>query len=292
MPVDNKTEALLTALRKKTDTELDALLAAALKAEDDTEKGEDYVSAIMEVIGERENRNTVSQAEIDAAWEDMKQRISAIEPADTGTAPAPAPAQSSSDKHARNMSKSSRLSRCCAAAAALLLVFYGTAYALGFNVFQAIADWTAQQFGFVSVGEPDVEPPEEDPFRNLRLMLEEKCDIPGVPTWAPEGTTEIETVSVTSRSDRTTLRCGYKSGDMEFTVHIVIYDSRPDNYTTTYQKEDVEPYPYDAGGITHYLMGNNKQRSAAWSNDRLEGHIQGTLSLNDLEKMIDSIYAE
>ncbi len=291
MPVDNKTEALLTALRKKTDAELDALLAAALKAKDDTEEGEDYVPAIMEVIGERENRNTVSQAEIDAAWEDMKQRISAIEPADTGTAPAPAPAQPSSDKHARNMSKSSRLSRCCAAAAALLLVFCGTAYALGFNVFQAIADWTTQQFGFVSVGDHDSDP-KNDPLWDLRLMLADICDIPGVPKWVPEGAKANESVSIAERPERITLRCSYTAKDSVFTVRIVVYDSVAENRTTTYQKEDSDPYPYEAGGITHYLMDNNEQRSAAWSNGQLEGHIQGTFSLKDLEKMIDSIYTE
>ncbi len=290
MPVDNKTEALLTALRKKTDAELDALLAAALKAKDDTEEGEDYVPAIMEVIGERENRNTVSQAELDAAWEDMKQRISAIEPADTGTAPAPAPAQSSSDKHARNMSKSSRLSRCCAAAAALLLVFCGTAYALGFNVFQAIADWTAQQFGFVSVGDHDVE--DEGPFWGLRLMLEEICDIPGIPTWAPEGTIANQDIKIEDRSNRVVIQCGYEANGHEFTIRFVVYDSLSEDRTTTYQKEESDPQHYEAGGITHHLMDNGKQCSAAWSNDRLEGHIQGTLSLDDLEKMIDSIYAE
>ena len=45
-------------------------------------------------------------------------------------------------------------------------------------------------------------------------------------------------------------------------------------------------------GVLHYLMKNNETYSVAWTNGNIEGHIQGDLSVDDLKKMVDSIYEE
>ena len=39
-------------------------------------------------------------------------------------------------------------------------------------------------------------------------------------------------------------------------------------------------------------MSNNQNRGVAWTNGNLEGFIQGALTDEDLEKMVDSIYKE
>lgn len=289
MPVDQKAEALRAALRRKTDEELKALLAAAVMKDTDSAEDEDFVPAIMEVIGEREDGNTVSQAELDAAWEDLQKRIQKQITADTGTAKEDRPTDDLPIENSRTMSRRSRLSRYCAIAAAAVLILCGTSLAFGFNMFQAIADWTAEQFRFVTPADNDTEIG-GDPFRNLRLAVAEVCDTPGVPTWAPEGTMETDNARAEGRSDRVIIRCGYEAGDVAFSIRIVVYASAEEDSAATYQKSAAEPLLYEAGGVTHYLLENNDRRAAVWRNGNLECSIQGDLTINELERMIDSIY--
>ena len=308
MPVDKRGEALRAALRKKSQSELESLLAAAFSEEYDTVQADELAVAVMEVMCEREEDvPAMSQAELDASWEDFQRRLAADEKtaeekrepertettADAGTAKDPKPMRTSPARKSRNTPQKTRFLRLCVTAAVLAFFICGAtvASALGFNVFQAIADWTAEQFGFVRAGKEDVGS-EDDPLWSLRVIVMDKCDVPSVPTWVPEGTQAKENVSIEERSDRTIIRCGYEAQHSEFTIHIIIYNTIPEDYTGTYQKDGDGVECYEAGTVTHYLMDNNDRSSAAWTNGRLEGHIQGDLSINDLKNMIDSIYVE
>lgn len=308
MPVDKRGEALRAALRKKSQSELESLLAAAFSEEYDTVQADELAVAVMEVMCEREEDvPAMSQAELDASWEDFQRRLAADEKtaeekreperaettADAGTAKDPKPMRTSPARKSRNTPQKTRFLRLCVTAAVLAFFICGAtvASALGFDVFQAIADWTAEQFGFVRAGKEDVGS-EDDPLWSLRLAVSERCDVPCVPTWTLEGTETQENISVEERSDRTIIRCGYESEGSEFTIRIVIYDTIPEDYTSVYQKDDTDMQVYEANGVAHYLMDNNGQNSAAWTSGNLEGHIQGDLSLDNLKKMIDSIYAE
>ncbi len=312
MPVDNKGEALRAALRKKTRRELESLLAAAFSEEYDTVQGDELAMAVMEVMCEgEEGEPAMSQAELDASWEDFQRRLAAAEAkeaekaetpdekkeaettADAGTAQDPKPMHTSPAKASRNTPQKSNLLYRCAIAAVLAVVVCCISFtpAFGFNVFQAIADWTAEQFGFARAEERNTDS-EKDPFRKLRLAISERSNILGVPTWGPEGTEANQNISVEERSDRVVIRCGYETESTEFTIHIIIYSTIPEIYTGTYQKDNEGVELYEVSGVTHYLMDNNDRRSAVWTNGRLEGHIQGDLSITDLKKMIDSIYAE
>lgn len=312
MPVDKGGEALRAALRKKTRSELESLLAAAFSEEYDTAQGDELAMAVMEVMCEREeDEPAMSQAELDASWEDFQRRLAAAEAkeaekaatpeekkeaettADAGAAQDPKPMHTSPVKASRNTSHKPNLLYRCAIAAVLAVVvcFISFPPALGFNVFQAIADWTAEQFGFAGVEKGNTGA-EDDPLWNLRVATEDKCNVPGVPTWVPEGTVAKENISVVEGPDRIIIRCGYEAEDAEFTIRIVIYDTVPENYTSVYQKDDSEMQVYEVNEVPHYLMDNNGQSSAAWTSGNLEGHIQGDISLDNLKKMIDSIYAE
>lgn len=301
MPVDQKGEAMRAALRKKSMSELESLLAAAFSDEIDDRQGEALALAVLEVMEERQEADGMSDAELDAAWEDFQERIAAeaeeADPkeaekaADTGTGTEPLPMQTSSAKNPWKTPKKSRLLRrgLLAAAAAVLLCGISLSLAFGFDIFQAIANWTTEHFGFVTTAE-DGQEAAEDPFENLRLLVSSKCDVQGVPSWAPEGTELEENVSISEKTDRVTIRCGYKTESGEFTIRIVVYDAEPEDYPTIYQKDDSSIQLYKVNGITHYLMENNGSNCATWVNGPLEGYIQGEITMSDLKKMIDSIY--
>lgn len=84
----------------------------------------------------------------------------------------------------------------------------------------------------------------------------------------------------------------FSSGQGTFTIRYQIYDTIPETYVGIYQKDANQLETYNVNGISHYIMKNNETHSVAWTNGNIEGHIQGLLSVDDLKKMVDSIYEE
>ena len=172
----------------------------------------------------------------------------------------------------------------------MIVLLCGTAYAFGWNIFQALADWTAETFQFLTGTESKAA--DYGIFEYLYLSVAAETDIPAVPQWAPEGTREVEKPRVSERSDKTRIVGEYLIEDREFTIRIMIYDSLPEKYFGTYQKNDVTVEEYESGGIVHYITENIDNISAMWTNGYAEGYIQGDLSIGELKDMIDSIYGE
>ena len=299
MPVDDKRIRLRSVLAGKSTEELEELLALSFSMEDDAETDEAYITTIMEVIREREEKEADQekrQAEVDAAWREFqeyraerdREKTEAGGMADASGKFPGEPSRPQENVHTAK--KPGRVLRSCAAAAAVIVLLCGTAYAFGWNIFQALADWTAETFQFLTGTEPQMS--DHGVFENLYQSVAMETDVPTVPRWAPEGTEEVEQPRTSVRSDKTRIVGKYLIEDREFTVRITIYNEIPEIYDTIYQKNDGSAYPYEAGGITHYIVENVDNVSAMWTNNIVEGYIQGNISIAELEQMIDSIYEE
>ena len=299
MPVDDKRMRLRSVLAGKSMEELEELLAASFPMEDGAETDEAYITTIMEVIREREEKEADQkkrQAEVDAAWREFqeyraerdREKAEADGLADASGKFPGEPSRPQEKVHTAK--KPGRVLRSCAAAAAVIVLLCGTAYAFGWNIFQALADWTAETFQFLTGTESKAA--DYGIFEYLYLSVAAETDIPAVPQWAPEGTREVEKPRVSERSDKTRIVGEYLIEDREFTIRIMIYDSLPEKYFGTYQKNDVTVEEYESGGIVHYITENIDNISAMWTNGYAEGYIQGDLSIGELKDMIDSIYGE
>ena len=299
MPVDDKRIRLRSVLAGKSTEELEELLAASFPMEDSAETDEAYITTIMEVIREREGNaadKEKRQAEVDAAWRDFqayrterdREKAEADRMADASGKFTGEPSRPRGK--VPTVKKSRRAVQSCAAAAAVIVLLCGTAYAFGWNIFQALADWTAETFQFLTGTEPKAA--DYGIFEYLYLSVAAETDIPAVPQWAPEGTREVEKPRVSERSDKIRIVGKYLIEDREFTVRIMIYDSPPEKYFGTYQKNDAAVEEYESGGIVHYITQNVDNISTMWTNGCIEGHIQGSLSIEELKNMIDSIYEE
>lgn len=299
MPVDDKKIRLRSVLAGKSTEELEELLALSFSMEDGAETDEAYITTIMEVIREREEKETDQekrQAEVDAAWREF-QEYRAERDREKAEADGMADASgkfpgepSRPQEKARTAKKPGRVLRSCAAAAAVIVLLCGTAYAFGWNIFQALADWTAETFQFLTGAEPRMS--DHGVFENLYQSVAMETDVPTVPRWAPEGTGEVEQPRSSIREDRTRVVGNYLIEDREFTVRINIYNSIPENYQGLYQKNGIDVQTYEVGGVVHYITENVDNVSAMWTNGCIEGYIQGDLSIEELKFMIDSIYEE
>lgn len=299
MPVDDKKIRLRSVLAGKSTEELEELLALSFSMEDGAETDEAYITTIMEVIREREEKEADQekrQAEVDAAWREFqeyraerdREKANADGMADASGKFPGEPSRPQEKVHTAK--KPGRVLRSCAAAAAVIVLLCGTAYAFGWNIFQALADWTAETFQFLTGAE--TEEFDYSVFDRLYKSVSEETDIPSVPQWAPDGTEEVEQPRTSVRSDKTRIVGQYLIGEREFTVRIMIYNTTPEDYLGAYQKNDVTVEEYESGGIVHYITENVDYISSMWTNGCIEGHIQGSLSIEELKNMIDSIYEE
>lgn len=300
MPVNETKNSLRSALQNKSTEELEQLLAADFSEEEDAVPNVEYITTILEVIHEREEDTPEQKAEVEAAWQEFQaflreEEQNQKEQTKPGRIESPSlDHQSSSESRQASRIKTrtksrARVLRICAVAAAVIVLFCGSAYAAGWNIFQALAQWSEETFGFL--GRDSVEVAEEvDPFENMRLEVVKRSDVAAVPRWAPEGTGQVGEIVVGESSRKTNVMGTFVTEEREFTVKISVYDTVPDAFATTYQKDDAAVQEYEAAGVVHYIMTNNEQCGVSWINGNIEGTIQGMLSVEELRSMIDSIY--
>ena len=152
-----------------------------------------------------------------------------------------------------------------------------------------LARWTEETFRF-DTGIRQLEMPLTDAFHLVLLSVEEETDIPAVPCRAPQGTEMIDGVTVTDRPDNCRIRATFAVKDREFILQYIIHKDALEEVTGTYQRDDEVRTTYEVGGIPHYITENLGNLSVFWINGTVEGHIQGDLTMAELQAMLDSIY--
>lgn len=289
MSAENKKQQLRSMLAGKSTAELEELLALEAANLDAAEPNADFIATVLEVIAER--KSAQEQEMTEQAWEDFQEYYTLRKQEETETdseEEAPHDHRRKTE-HRQRSPKLIRVIRIGVVAAVLVVLLCGTAF--GWNIFRAMADWTEETFHFLTGQERQV-PEKEDVFRRQRLSVERIIDVAAVPSWTPEGTEPNGWPKETERTDRFVVRAAYTVGTREFSVQIIIHDTPPEIYDVTYQKNATIEEEYLAGGITHYIMGNTETLSAMWLNGCVEGYIQGKLTVEELQQMIDSIYEE
>lgn len=264
-------------------------LERLLRTPDGTEPDIDFILKVMEVIQSREDETDTQQPDVDNAWKEFQENYQGQ--ADAYAISLPQEPEPRSGKQNRRMP---RALRWVAILAAVLLLLCGTASAFGMNIFQAIADWTAETFRFTSAQSGDMVQavPEEDVYADLRKVVAEYTNSTVIPMWSPEGAELAGEVRVTERVSSIGIRASYKTDQGEVLIHIRIYDQPPTSNVITYQKDETSVEKYEAGGITHYIMSNLDTVNVVWVTGNIECYIQGNLSTNDAKQMIESIYRD
>ena len=288
MPSDRNTA--YPFLEQMRTEELEALLQQEFTAADGGEPDVDYIMAIMEVMKQRDANPPAAEVDVDAAWRDFKENYQGQASAyETEVLPERDSSHLDQITSPSPKKRSRRILRAAAITAACIVILCGAASAFGFDILQAFADWTAETFGFVTPGQEEAEAPQDDPYNTLRLAVSERTDLPVVPTWFPEDTELVGSISVVEQIGMIRLQGTFENSQEQFTIRIQIYDSVPEKYDGTYQIDSNSFELYEVDGITYYLMSNNDTNSVAWLNGVVEGHIQGHVSFDGLKKMVDSI---
>lgn len=179
------------------------------------------------------------------------------------------------------------------AAMLTIVIFIGAAFttsAAGFDIWEIIGKWTKETFHFGYAGTVDdtITPSSEFeyPCASLQEALNQ-CNVTSalVPTWIPEGYTEVDVEIVQTPKQRSFVS---KYTFEENTIRIRIAEFL-DSSPAQIERDDALLEVYITGDVEYYIFSNKNLLKAVWVYDNFECYIVGPLSLTELKEMIDSI---
>ena len=285
MPTDGRTQTYGFLDQLSTEQLLNLLRADF----DSSEDGDDeQIFQILEVIEKRE-RECAPDSLPDAAqaWEDFQTYFNTPD----GTGRSLYPMRDSAGKSAAGTARRrrrplKRLLPLSATVAALTVSCMVTAQAIGFDIFGALAQWTAETFRF-EMGAAD---PASEALRQAVQGTFDECGVMiPAPIWYPEGSMLARDISVSKDSDSSIIICGFTCGEQYFFIQVQQYyqDNRVSGYTL--EKDDSEVEEYLSNDRLFYIMSNLSSNRAVYSSDQSIMVVGGDLSLEDLKQIIDSM---
>ncbi len=211
------------------------------------------------------------------------------------------PALPMEDTAKTKKASSGRVSRRIIVLAAVLVVLIGAVSVQAFgNVFQAVARWTSQVFQLDSqqtaaddakLGRNDMEPEEERQYDTPQEMLTD-LNIRGqlLPAWVPERLgTPVECRAVCQED--LVLSVMYV-GDGEAFLSLRYYAFGQEDNRIVIEKDQEPTGVWNYGGIMHYHFTDMDLEKAAWVNGDFQCVIVGTISEEEMERVIASIYSQ
>ena len=181
-------------------------------------------------------------------------------------------------------------------AAALVLLFGSvSAQAFGFDLFGALARWTAEIFHIGSDEAPHaaitLRPLAEGESANYD-SLQAAADAfgitePIVPAWIPERF-ELMNVTASNREGKILIYGDYVSGE-DF---LQIGYNEIDINANTVEKDHPSVKSHSYGSIKHYLVSDLGRTKVVWQNGILESRIAGNVTEEEMIQIIDSVYKE
>ena len=285
--------------------ELNEILWQDSQLPDGEESDTDAILYILEVIEKRSKELPALDVEdIDRAWESFNKnyRFASSDerplfdlddtPQQNSTSDKtkilqPAP-RSNTRPHRRVLRTTSIL----AAVIAVLLATSLTAYALGFDLWGTIANWTKETFGFepaeytqTSVSSYAKEIPV--PLATIAKEME-LHDVPVtvLPSYLPDGYVETD-FQYTETADSIDFYYFLEKGESSITLfYSAFFDGQAHS---RFEKDTTNPEQYEYNGIVFYIMTNRGVYFVAWTADDIECSIAGVETRDEVIKIIQSI---
>lgn len=266
----------------------------------DSQETSDYYDAIEEVILQRETEHPTGRIQdVDSAWAEFQEQY--LSPASESAqlypeerSEAPALSVSTNKAYAKSIFR-----KVVPIAATIAVVFMSmiVAQAAGVDVFGSLARWTEETFHFnggnstpaVDGARPQVE---DETYLAIQAEVDNlDIDVPVIPTWFPDGYKLQEIKSSDPDVEMfKSVNCLLSNADNQyFSLAIIKYAEGYDSSSAVFEKDEEPVTEYLGGDKLFYIMSNNNNKTAAWSDDHLVIKISGPLTDEAIKSLIDSI---
>lgn len=269
----------------------------------DPESGEEHMDKLYYAARLLAQRNPDSGTAPNRAWESFQEKYLPFAEArsaryEDGGAPSSYAALGRRQSRFRRWGVRGILA--AAALAILLLSISAAAAAAGHDLWRMLARWTDETMGItpgriVPAQEDAIRIPEEGAEYTSLQEAVNACALsrPMVPHWLPEGFTQVDLVVDTGFPDALIFQGAYQRNEDTIVIFVEVFLPREGENARTYgdfQKDEGDPIPYEAGGVIHLLSTNAGRSIALWSNGPAQGSISGDITMDELKRIIDSIY--
>lgn len=265
-------------LGKSLDAMSTANLQELLQAELDSEQDVD-VAKVKKILAVLDERTEPKEVDVDAAWERFFHNHLPSEPIVSMPEDTPTRKKSSRRKHCI------RIGLIAALIAVFCLGAGVTASAAGFNILDAVMQWSSETFGFSYNQNNDTSSIQTNPeYYGLKEALARAgVSEPMIPNYLPDGYKQVE-----FSSNGEFFVAVYVNNDS--TIVIQIQKISADNLQN--EKDAESPDIYFSGETKFYISTNTGTYVAAWTSAGYECSIYGVETRQELIKMIDSIGME
>lgn len=176
--------------------------------------------------------------------------------------------------------------------AVVCLVFFVTfsVTATASGVFSKIAQWTDDIFHFDRFNEFQLSSNQSpcDGNINLKEIFQTTQELPDViPSWLPDGMIKTQNKYAENENQKQLIIL-YENPKIGTYIQLDIKYSNAAS-ETLYEKDNSPMMIYQKDNIDYYFMKNLELETVVWCNGPLECQISGTISREELKKMIDSI---
>ena len=162
------------------------------------------------------------------------------------------------------------------------------------NIFEVLGRWTQDIFNFFTPGDGQTDyeyvfSTDHDGLQQIYDAVTEQCaTVPVVPTWVPEGY-ELNNISVVhQRLSRKVL--AQLSNDSQYIIFT--YEIFCDAASNLYPKDVANAEMVEILGTKHYIIANDGKWTVAWNIENVECSITVNADIDDIYKIIKSIYRE
>ena len=262
-----------------------------------SETGDDDLTLrILEVIEEREKANpTGLLPDVDQAWADFQTYFNTPDGTDRPLYPTgDSNAETAGLRGGRRPGR--LLKRLLPLAAVLAVAFFGmaAAQALGVDVFGALARWTDETFRFIAGPEAAGMGMEDDASEAFRRSFQDALDSCGIrdipaPSWYPEGTELVSDIDVIETKGVSLVSCEFTYDDKTFNIVTRKYPTDERLYVRSFEKDASNVEEYRSASRLFYIMSDLNRETATCYDGRTTLIIEGSLSLENLKHIIDSI---
>lgn len=188
------------------------------------------------------------------------------------------------------------------AAVAAVLASMVTAQALGVDIFGFFGRWTDDIFTLTSSADKagyqkrfyPMGEGESIKYSSLEEALRAfQIDMPLVPRWFPERFGEFEVTGSVMPYGMRIFACSTAEVEGHTEVLTVEYSEfGEDGPTFAIEKDQNDPILYESGGMIYHIVTDNGHCKAAWTIDNIQCVIAGPLTVEEMERIINSIYSD
>lgn len=188
------------------------------------------------------------------------------------------------------------LKKAAIAIACIILLFSLTntvVYAFGYDFIQIITHWGAETFNLSIQNPSDTGDngniSDRTAEKSIEAVFEDFEQKPLLPNWVPDGF-NLKYTEKFDRLDSTNILLYYENEANQIIIFdYLIYTNKQDS-DINYEKDDRLVKIYEIDNIKHYILNNVNQIQVIWNYLNTVYNINGDISVDDAEKIINSIY--